>query len=95
MRPSLWSSNRLAGLAVELGDCAADFRSLAEGIEPDEERLAAVARAPTLAVELRRKYGDTVEEVLAHRDEAARRLDELESLEATRVAVRTQLAKRR
>ena len=84
-------SKRLAGLAAELGDCAADLRSLAEGIEPDEERLAAVRERRHALVELRRKYGDTVEEVVAHRDEAARRLDELESLEATRAAVREQL----
>jgi DNA repair protein RecN (Recombination protein N) len=59
---------RVAALAVELGDVAAELRDYAEGVEADpgalleiEERLEAIDR-------LERKHGGSVESVLAHAD---------------------------
>ncbi len=69
--------SRLVDLGAELADCAAELRHLAEVIEPDDERLAQVRERRHQLVQLRRKYGDTLAEVLAHRDEMARRADEL------------------
>lgn len=68
---------RLADLVAELSDCTAELRRSAEVIEPDDERLAQVRERRHRLVQLRRKYGDTLEEVLAHRDATARRADEL------------------
>jgi DNA repair protein RecN (Recombination protein N) len=68
---------RLVDLGAELSDCTAELRRLGDVIEPDDERLAAVRDRRHALVQLRRKYGDTLAEVLAHRDEMARRADEL------------------
>ncbi len=72
---------RLVGAQAELEDLAAELRAAAERIEPDPERLAAIRERRQRLVELRRKYGDTLGDVLAFRDEAATRLAELEGHE--------------
>ena len=72
---------RLVGLQADLEDVAAELRDAAETIEPDPERLAAVRERRHLLSELRRKYGDTLAEVLDFRAETATRLSELESHE--------------
>ena len=69
--------SRLVDLGAELADCTAELRRLADVIEPDDERLAQVRERRHQLVQLRRKYGDTLAEVLAHREEMARRADEL------------------
>ncbi|HYF45443.1 MAG TPA: hypothetical protein VD926_04485, partial [Acidimicrobiales bacterium] len=74
-------SARLVGLQADVEDVAAELRDATEQIEPDPERLAAVRERRHLLSELRRKYGDTLAEVLQFRDEAAARLSELESHE--------------
>ena len=79
--------DRLVDLQAELSDCGAELRDLGEGIEPDEARLAEVRSRRHALVELRRKYGDTVEEVLAFAAGAGRELDELRSLDDRREAV--------
>ena len=61
---------------------AHDLRVAAESVVEDPERLEAVRQRRRLLRELQRKYGDTLADVLAHRDEAAARLAELESHEA-------------
>ena len=72
---------RLVGLQADVEDVGAEIRDAAETIEPDPERLAAVRERRHLLSELRRKYGDTLAEVLAFRAETATRLSELESHE--------------
>lgn len=74
-------ATRLVGLQADLEDVGAEVRDAAETIEPDPERLAAVRERRHLLSELRRKYGDTLAEVLAFRAETATRLSELESHE--------------
>ena len=74
-------AERLVGLQADIEDAAAELRDAAESIEPDPERLAAVRERRHLLSELRRKYGDTLAEVLAFRADAAARLSELESHE--------------
>jgi DNA repair protein RecN (Recombination protein N) len=69
---------RVHGLAAELADVAADARALADRIEDDPARLAAVQERRRALSDLRRKYGDSLEEVLAYRDETAERLERLE-----------------
>jgi DNA repair protein RecN (Recombination protein N) len=69
---------RMSGLSAELDDVAAELRGLAETIEEDPERLAELRERRQLLVDLRRKYGDTLAEVIAFHGEAEQRLRELE-----------------
>ncbi|HET9017052.1 MAG TPA: DNA repair protein RecN [Thermomicrobiaceae bacterium] len=64
-----------------LEDAALSVRSYADGIEANPERLAAVEDRMALLKGLKRKYGATLSEVLAYRDEAARELEELDTSE--------------
>jgi DNA repair protein RecN (Recombination protein N) len=65
---------RLRSLAAELADVAHDLRAAGEGIEDDPERLEAVRARRQLLHELRRKYGETIAEVIAYAAEAEDRL---------------------
>jgi DNA repair protein RecN (Recombination protein N) len=73
---------RLRGLAAELADVAGELRDAAESLESDPARLAAIRERRQLLVDLRRKYGATLEDVLAFGAEAQERLDHLVQLEA-------------
>jgi len=82
---------RLRDLAAELADCASELRALGEAIEPDEERLDAVRSRRQLLIELRRKYGDSLDEVIEYAREARVRLEELTSHDATRAGLQAEL----
>lgn len=71
-------AERLRTLIAEAADVASDLRSRAESIEDDPERLAAVAARRHLLHDLRRKYGDTLAEVLEFQRLTQARLAELE-----------------
>ena len=58
-------ADRLAELTYLLSDLAADVASYAAGIDTDPARLAAVSERRAALTALTRKYGDTVDEVLA------------------------------
>jgi DNA repair protein RecN (Recombination protein N) len=73
---------RLRSAAAELSEAAADVRALGESIEDDPARLAALRERRHLLHELRRKYGETLADVLRFADEARRRLEELEGHDA-------------
>jgi DNA repair protein RecN (Recombination protein N) len=73
---------------------AARLRNVAESVEEDPARLEAVMERRRLLAELRRKYGNGLEDVLAYHREAAGRLSALldhdaraATLDARRVAV--------
>jgi DNA repair protein RecN (Recombination protein N) len=72
---------RLIDLQEELSDVAASARNLAESVEDDPARLAAVGERRRILTELRRKYGGTLSEVMAYRDELVARLAEISSHE--------------
>jgi DNA repair protein RecN (Recombination protein N) len=72
---------RLRSLIADAADVAADLRSRAEGIDEDPERLQVVRERMQLLRDLRRKYGDTLAEVIAFHAEVEARLLELESYE--------------
>ncbi|HTW98652.1 MAG TPA: hypothetical protein VMD59_07740, partial [Acidimicrobiales bacterium] len=72
-------AGRLRAVTSELGDVASDLRRAAEGFEEDPERLAEVQERRQLLRSLRRKYGETLGEVIAFAGEAARRAEELRS----------------
>lgn len=72
---------RLRGAHEELMDVASELRVAAEGIEEDPDRLDAVSARRQLLRDLRRKYGETLAEVIEYRATASERLQELASHE--------------
>ena len=76
---------RLAAVLADVDDLAADLRRSAETIDEDPERLQAIRQRRQLLVDLRRKYGESLADVIAFGAEARRRRDDLES-HASRVA---------
>ncbi len=72
---------RLHTLSAEMSDIGAELRARADEIEEDPERLAAVRDRLQLLRDLRRKYGETLADVLAFQDEVETRLAELEGYE--------------
>jgi DNA repair protein RecN (Recombination protein N) len=77
--PFAAAAARFKAAAADLDDIAADLRASAESIEEDPVRLDQVRERRQLLVELRRKYGDTLAEVITERDAIGTRLAELES----------------
>lgn len=73
---------RLHQVIAEVTDLADELRGSAEGIADDPARLAAVGERRRVLSELRRKYGNTLAEVIAYADEMQLRLETLESYEA-------------
>ncbi len=73
---------RLSGLAAELDDLVTELRSTTDEVVDDPAALAEVRERRQLLRELRRKYGETLTEVLEFAEEQARRLAELEGYEA-------------
>ncbi|HEY5876254.1 MAG TPA: AAA family ATPase, partial [Ilumatobacteraceae bacterium] len=69
------AEQRLRSLATELADASAELRARAESIEEDPERLAGLRARRQLLHELRRKYGDTLGEVLEYERVSASRLE--------------------
>ena len=69
---------RLRALAAELTDVAAELRSVGESIDEDPARLDAVRERRQLLHDLRRKYGDTLADVLAEGERLKGRLAQLE-----------------
>jgi DNA repair protein RecN (Recombination protein N) len=69
---------RLRALAAELADVAVEVRSVAEVIDEDPARLEVLRERRQLLHDLRRKYGETLTEVLSEADRLRSRLAELE-----------------
>jgi DNA repair protein RecN (Recombination protein N) len=76
--PYAGAESRLRALAAELSDVSAELRATGESIDEDPERLTQVRQRRQLLHDLRRKYGDSVAEVLAEGDRLRSRLAELE-----------------
>ena len=81
-------ADRLAELSYVLSDLAADVASYASGVETDPVRLAAVSDRRAALTALTRKYGDSVEEVLAWAERSSRRLLDLDDTDG-RIAALT------
>ncbi|GAA4363696.1 DNA repair protein RecN [Nocardioides caricicola] len=71
-------ADRLAELTYLLSDLAADVASYADRIETDPARLAAVSERRAALTALTRKYGETIDEVLAWAERSATRLLDLD-----------------
>ncbi len=70
---------RLRSVAGELDDITATLRETIESIDDDPAALDAVSQRRMRLVELTRKYGDTLADVCAYRDDAAAKLERLTS----------------
>ena len=79
--PFTGTEERLRSLLAEVGDVAAELRSRAEEIDENPERLDEVRTRMQLLRDLRRKYGDTLAEVISFHDDVEARLAELEGYE--------------
>ena len=83
--PSLTETLTAVRLAIDqLQDAGRELRTYAEAVESDPEQLESVLSRLDLLASLRRKYGDSIESILAFREQAAAELDELENAEERR-----------
>ncbi len=94
-------SERATELVVLAEDLVRDLRSYADTIEGDPERLKEVEDRLDLIQTLKRKYGGSIDEILAFREEADRELQQLtgagfdrEALAAREAAISRELAAR-
>jgi DNA repair protein RecN (Recombination protein N) len=71
----------LASAKAAIEDVSATARDYADGIDASPERLAEVEDRLALLDRLKRKYGKTVDEVIAYGEDVARKLNELENRE--------------
>jgi DNA repair protein RecN (Recombination protein N) len=76
-------ATRLDAVLAEADDIVATLRDAGESLVDDPEGLAMVRERRHLLFELRRKYGDTLDEVMIFADEAGARLEELISSDET------------
>ena len=76
-------ADRLAEAGYLLGDVAADVAAYATALDSDPARLTEVAERRAALSVLTRKYGDTVEAVLAWSETSSRRLLELDDTDET------------
>jgi DNA repair protein RecN (Recombination protein N) len=71
-------AERLAEVSYLLSDLAADVASYAAGLESDPARLAVVSERRAVLIGLQRKYGESIDEVLAWAQSSTGRLLELD-----------------
>lgn len=83
---------RVAALAVEVGDVAGELRSYLERIEADPERVAAVEERLDVLDRLKRKHGGSIESVLAHAERCRTEIERLEGAEGRGAELESQLA---
>jgi DNA repair protein RecN (Recombination protein N) len=83
---------RVAALAVELGDVSAELRDYAEGVEADPGALLAIEERLEAIDRLERKHGGSVESVLAHAERCREEIARLEGAETRNAEVEAALA---
>ena len=78
---------RLRAAAADVSEAASDLRSTGERIDEDPARLDALRVRRQLLRDLRRKYGETLDDVIAFARQAGERLAELEAHDARAAAL--------
>lgn len=86
-------SEKLSGYRYEIEDIAERVRDFADVDENPTERLNKIEARLDAISKLKRKYGATVEEVLAFRDDIAARLDALENMDQLREELGNEMSK--
>ena len=82
---------QLTSARATVGDVAATLRDYAEGIDASPERLAEIEDRLALLDRLKRKYGQTVAEVIAFGEDVAKKLAEVEDRDEILKALRAAL----
>jgi len=77
---------------ITVEDVATTLRDYADGIDASPERLAEVEDRLAALDKLRRKYGRSLEDVLAYQEEIAGKLGEIENKDELLASLRKQLA---
>jgi DNA repair protein RecN (Recombination protein N) len=85
------AAQQLASARATVGDIGATLRDYAEGINASPERLAEIEDRLALLDRLKRKYGQTVAEVIAFGEDVARKLAEVEDRDEILKALRADL----
>ncbi|MFI1396420.1 DNA repair protein RecN [Streptomyces sp. NPDC020681] len=92
-------AERMGEISILLGDVAGELAGYADNLDADPLRLAAVEERRSALTQLTRKYGESIDAVLAWAEEGAGRLIELEGdddrigeLTAERDALRSELS---
>ena len=88
-------TDRAAAVAAEASELARDAEALAEAVELDPANRAAAEERLALLYDLRRKYADSTEEILAFAERAAAELEALENQEGARERLREEEIRRR
>jgi DNA repair protein RecN (Recombination protein N) len=88
-------ADRAAALSAESAELARDVAAVADGVDLDPASRVAAEERLALLYDLRRKYGDTLEAVIAFGDSAAGELARLEDQEGARQRLRAEEAARR
>jgi DNA repair protein RecN (Recombination protein N) len=87
------AQQQLTSARATVGDVAATLRDYAEGIDASPERLAEIEDRLALIDRLKRKYGQTIAEVVAFGEDVTQKLAEVEDrdeiLKALRAALET------
>jgi DNA repair protein RecN (Recombination protein N) len=83
---------RAAGLSAEATELARDVADAARDVELDPAARAVAEERLTLLYDLRRKYGDTIEAVIAFGEAATSELERLEGQEGERERLRDEQA---
>lgn len=87
------SLTQLESARITVEDVAQNLRSYADGIESSPERLAEVEDRLALLDRLKRKYGPTLDEVIALGEQLERKLAEMENKDEVLRGLRVELAK--
>jgi DNA repair protein RecN (Recombination protein N) len=89
--PALREDAELAdGLSAQADELALNLRRYAEEVEFNPERLDEIEERLELINRLRRRYGQTIEAILAYADKARAELDSLENSEERLAELRTE-----
>lgn len=80
-------SSRMYDIAYNLKDCGEDISHYANQVEYDPRRLDEIEQRLDLIYKLSRKYGDTVEAMLAFLETARQELNQLEQYDTNREAL--------
>jgi DNA repair protein RecN (Recombination protein N) len=85
-------ADRLASAAVELNDLGAEFSQLSQQLQFDPEQAADLSGRMNTWLELKRRHGGSLRDVLVARDEMRRRLDVQGDLGGTLARLEQQMA---
>ena len=89
--PFAAAHDRLVGVGAEIDDLVAAVREITDRIEPDPERLDMIRQRRHDLADLRRKYGDTLADVLTYRTQVGEQLAALEQHDARAAAIDLEL----